>query len=472
MAANGSRSPPLSVLSGRRGEDLPGATVTARFLQDLLQVIEASGRDMPRHLVQSFSFEGPATISSQWVPRLMPDAVLQSLRPQWGQLPSTREAIQFWIAEDTLRLPEMTKAGAPYKPVGPDLEQCILEGLEKFAATYLEEFETFQVEEALFDRHYRQWREVWHSSALDRTVTVPLLGTEPLGKTVDIEPDLSLVPLTDEMKGHLCEANTFGSALCPPSAIAGCSVAVQARYRSPHPMRSGSSEVGKAIRAVVLSLRLLRSGGVRPLAAVDRPPFTHLRAAASTQGAEFESHQSNFFGSFGRYALTAEDGEALGRIYSEVRRAQARPEYSHLVTAVTRFEGAYSRGSVEDRLIDLSIALECTLLFGCQNELSYRLGIRGAYLLRGVRDPNDTARFLKTLYNVRSSILHEGKRLFEIAKKGKIPGRPVLGLDGEAASVVRAVLFEYVAAVARGESVSAFTESIDAGIAGSFGGPG
>lgn len=76
--------------------------------------------------------------------------------------------------------------------------------------------------------------------------------------------------------------------------------------------------------------------------------------------------------------------------------------------ALRRFNLAYERVLPEDRLIDYTIALEALLLRrGEQQELAYRLALRGSALL----GKNPEARFeifsrLRTAYSIRSDVVH------------------------------------------------------------------
>lgn len=73
-----------------------------------------------------------------------------------------------------------------------------------------------------------------------------------------------------------------------------------------------------------------------------------------------------------------------------------------------RYADAFQRGEPEDRLVDLVIALEASLLKpGERHELSHRLSQRGALLLAD--DQGQTTMVydqLKDVYNERSNVVH------------------------------------------------------------------
>ena len=80
-----------------------------------------------------------------------------------------------------------------------------------------------------------------------------------------------------------------------------------------------------------------------------------------------------------------------------------------------------STGTIEDRVIRAAIVLESTLLHGSRDELKYRLRLRGARLLAD-RDRERTYSLLGLLYDLRSQIVHEGRRLPE---KVRVEGKGV-----------------------------------------------
>src|ERR1051326_6606356 len=72
------------------------------------------------------------------------------------------------------------------------------------------------------------------------------------------------------------------------------------------------------------------------------------------------------------------------------------PKQGGLRLALQRLNRSYTRFLPEDRLIDLTIALESTLLAGeGGSELKFRLVMRGVVLLRAKYKPEDTKHILE-----------------------------------------------------------------------------
>ncbi|WP_191558763.1 HEPN domain-containing protein [Brevundimonas aurantiaca] len=81
---------------------------------------------------------------------------------------------------------------------------------------------------------------------------------------------------------------------------------------------------------------------------------------------------------------------------------------SRLDLALRRLRSAYGRVDEEDQLLDLSIAFEA-LLGDDKNELSFRYGLRGALLLgSGPEERRRIRTAIKTMYALRSKIVHGG----------------------------------------------------------------
>ncbi|MCP4050491.1 MAG: hypothetical protein GY730_07285 [bacterium] len=85
--------------------------------------------------------------------------------------------------------------------------------------------------------------------------------------------------------------------------------------------------------------------------------------------------------------------------------------YEEIRLAIRRFNLSYSRHHLEDRLLDLVIALESSVLFGIKQELRYRLALRGAFLLKKKYSKLTSSKLLKKIYDVRSKVVHDGKVL-------------------------------------------------------------
>jgi len=97
------------------------------------------------------------------------------------------------------------------------------------------------------------------------------------------------------------------------------------------------------------------------------------------------------------YELRAADWDAFTKVYDALEAIDEK-----MSIPLRRFNQAYGRQSGEDTIIDLTIALESSLLPNTREELQYRLSMRGAALLTSLRDPLETQALLKTMYDFRA----------------------------------------------------------------------
>jgi hypothetical protein len=108
--------------------------------------------------------------------------------------------------------------------------------------------------------------------------------------------------------------------------------------------------------------------------------------------------------------------DAIKTYYSTVEAAhKGRP--SVLVT-VERFNGVFSKESFEEKVIDLSIALET--LIPDKNELKFRFSMYHAFLAEPDNAKRmDVFKLFQTLYDLRSGIVHGSSSDKEHSKKAE-----------------------------------------------------
>jgi hypothetical protein len=159
------------------------------------------------------------------------------------------------------------------------------------------------------------------------------------------------------------------------------------------------------------------------------------------------------------YELRAADWDAFTKLYDALGAIDEK-----MSIPLRRFNQAYGRQSGEDAIIDLTIALESCLLSKTRNELQYRLSMRGAALLTSLRNPVETQVLLKTMYEIRSEIVHNGKLLSDRRVRRKIESLgSVVAKDFLHAceDVVRDVLRQSIVRLAVGGSLAGLCQELD-----------
>lgn len=167
-----------------------------------------------------------------------------------------------------------------------------------------------------------------------------------------------------------------------------------------------------------------------------------------------------------QYTLESVDIPVINDLAAGLKKA----DYG-LRIGIGRFNQAYERRSPEDKLIDLTIALESTLLSDVQDELKYRLGIRCAALLADERCAEATQFLARTIYNSRSKIVHEGQHLESQTLKITPSSARLAPAEfvQEAEALCRAVLRRYVLAAKAGIPTSKCTRNIEQQIVAKLG---
>jgi hypothetical protein len=131
-----------------------------------------------------------------------------------------------------------------------------------------------------------------------------------------------------------------------------------------------------------------------------------------------------------------------------------------LEVALHRFGFADSPRHPEDTLIDLTIALEATLLAGIRDELSYRLAMRGCVLLEETDKPQEVCELLKAAYSARSKVVHGGER-FSAMKPNDLAGRPQNEFLDSLRSLTHRVLVHFADRAIVGEDPAAAATQLD-----------
>ena len=108
------------------------------------------------------------------------------------------------------------------------------------------------------------------------------------------------------------------------------------------------------------------------------------------------------------------------RVLYKILSANQFEKWDGLKLLLRQFNRSCQRERDEDRILDYAICLESALLSDVGTELSYRLALRAAKLLRVRRDPKKTFEHMQCIYSVRSKIVHSNQSLGNPAIKREI----------------------------------------------------
>jgi len=150
------------------------------------------------------------------------------------------------------------------------------------------------------------------------------------------------------------------------------------------------------------------------------------------------------------YMLDDDTVVRIKDVYGQLKRlGEAGSNYGGLGFALRRFNLAFSRNAEDDRLIDLVTALDSVLGSGSQNELKYRISLRAAALLAEEGyDPALVQRHMQVIYDIRSSVVHTGKRIQDCDKDlRKLKMGSANDVTDKCIEYSRVVMRRYVASV-------------------------
>lgn len=112
-----------------------------------------------------------------------------------------------------------------------------------------------------------------------------------------------------------------------------------------------------------------------------------------------------FFKEEPTYKLKQSELQKFITLFRQIRQLRASSIIDNIEIALERFHSSY-HGNIEDRIIDQMIAFE-SLYLGSEQELTYKLALRTAFLLRKRKDfRNIVFTNMKKAYSYRSRIVH------------------------------------------------------------------
>jgi hypothetical protein len=303
-------------------------------------------------------------------------------------------------------------------------------------------------------------RERWTSPTIPYEAFAPVSGLKYAGGSIGLDSTISLVAFSGADRSALLESfREFGRwASLDEIAESHFRIIGRESYK-----RGGQPTIGprvdEATWGAITAMRLMRSGGVSANVFIERHLDSLSGGSASGELTELRAAEHMH----APYVLREEDLPELLTLYRHVMSVRSRASSGTVVLALRRFNLSYTRQFPEDRLIDLAIALEATLLYGIRDELRYRVALRGAALLRKHASPSVTFGVLLDMYDLRSTVVHDGRLLRDLSprKRGRASPIDAEYFVVEATDLVRSVLRRYVERIATGESMDSITKALD-----------
>ncbi|MDJ0677183.1 MAG: HEPN domain-containing protein [Calothrix sp. MO_167.B42] len=313
-------------------------------------------------------------------------------------------------------------------------------------------------------------RYVYHHSKTENNLLVvaPIVGIRADSYPLTINDELTIEKLDIETKNRLLNVFTVPFEISYLEK-AECCLKVKKNLKRGQALNNAKQDL--MVRAFLTAARLYKEGDAAIFRAYTfpvEPEYFLGKPTGITSGKIFNDYylprdlwdnvQIN-----NDYVLSSEDVDNLSKLYQQCKNViSGEGIFQALQIPLNRFHMTYTRESDDDKVIDLAIVIESTLLNGIKDELSNRIGLRGATLLGNSADPFKVRDLLKTLYDVRSKLVHEGKTINNQASDGKIKNKyDVDDFIPELKGVVRMILVEYLKRMSGNVKIKAISDGLE-----------
>jgi hypothetical protein len=354
-------------------------------------------------------------------------------------------------------------------------------GVFTFLRQYLERLGGTHFDPAFFEEWYSAFESYHLSDSVACVVTLPLSNFSSDRERTQFPPDGRIVRLTGDDLARLgarlprywgIAATPVGLAVVARIFGSGCAIQVdlEAPKGEPIPVEQALPRAER----VLTVLRLLKPGYVFCDAAFAEPHGFHPRWTVPA-GEHIHPLMPVLMPTRPGESMqfSAEDAALCAELWNKLKAALGAKARARLELAIRRFNEAYHRQEPEDKLLDIAVALETTLLVDTDKELGHRLALRGAQLLQSSRAPGKTHRLLEKFYSQRGKIVHAGRRLpsWVLVDPGQgLKLRPVQFAD-EIHALCREVLTAVVESVAQGTDIPGLIRQLDDDVVSCLGRP-
>lgn len=289
-------------------------------------------------------------------------------------------------------------------------------GSPRTAWGYLSYFLTRQLPERFdaktFDRMYYDLEQFFHSDSVDLQVFSPLYNFSGDFHEIDFGDGMRMRRITTSELEQLSDEVRLTSQV-PSTDISSLKYVIELRCKTRKligetptvKVPSPNVEARETFSKVITALRLFKQGTVgfniiKAISTIDVPNLVGVPFA--------DCVYKRFHGP--PYTLTETELVEFRSFWNRLNKMYSR-QHASLSVAIRRFNYAYERDEIEDKLVDYMIAFEA-LFFkeGEVGEFSHKLSVRVARFLEQKYDRRYTIwQNMKAFYDKRSKILHGEK---------------------------------------------------------------
>lgn len=295
--------------------------------------------------------------------------------------------------------------------------------LQSLFSQLLHEQQGLSFQEAIFDKIYKRIEDYFYRGAVEYRCLATLNNFQMEIEGIELNPKFFIIKIPKEEREKMLSRSSQFGLFSAHHVMPFNEYAFELYTKASKVIGDGSSdpEVGnmpsqlasKQFDEACSALRLFKKGAIN---------YNYIEMKTTSwqpHGGSYTVGSAVSRPSIGtRYILSKEEIQSFlkfWKFFQKVRQKR-RPRIEN---ALRRFNFGYERVRPEDKLIDYLIGFESLLLKPKeQQELGYRLGLRGSILLGKTSDERKRIfKELRTAYGERSNIVH-GRAIKEIVKIG------------------------------------------------------
>jgi len=372
---------------------------------------------------------------------------------------------QFWQSlDDTLRTADrlivFRRPLVTERSIGPSSEsdlRAVFDSLARCVACAIVQSKTIPPKPQVLEREFSRCRTCWESATINYEVVAPISGMNTNrfdDPVVAAGLRLSGQWRISENARHQLERSPYQQPLSLPMTI----LLGERSIDKGETLEALATQAIKDVAQCVTSLRLA-TGHILGCDTVhlipspsDYQTFHGLPNCILPLG-ETSLH-AEFFGD--TLVLTDEALDTARRLATLLSTEVA----SSLEIAVERFNLAMGRRKLEDQIIDLAIALESTICRGGGEQLSYRFRVFGAAILAGAPGVDNPVSWLRSMYEARSKVVHEGQRLAKFKTRDLQDCQP-LDFVAKCRELARLILLDFIEQAALGRTPTDYIRALE-----------
>ncbi len=283
-----------------------------------------------------------------------------------------------------------------------------------FLTQVLREQQDLSLQEAVFSRLYKEFEDYFYRDAVRHRFLSPLNNFRSETEKVELSPNFSIINIPTEEREQMLSRSRGFDLFAQHHMMPFNEYALELFLEIPKVFGQGPnvpdvkimpSEIArKQFDEACSILRLYKSG------AVSHDYVYSESTSWEPHGETYTVRSAGMRPAIGaQQILSKQEAVDFLKFWEFFQRVSKKKQKTTNI-ALRRFEFAYERVRLEDKLIDYLIGFEALLLKEDERqELEYRLALRGSVLLGKTAEERQTIfEGLKTAYRERSNIVHGG----------------------------------------------------------------